>query len=117
MHRVSLAGQATSSGVVISRSIAPARPVMQTAANGSIVLTGPGAARAVSVDIVDAGRNVVMAPVSAKGGLVRLDGNAALAPGASYVLRVRLDNATDPVTAPLTIVAAPLDSPLILRLE
>lgn len=117
VQRVTVGGQAATSGVVLSRSIAPSRPSFSVAAGDEIVLTGTLGPRAVSSEIVDAGGKVVSVATPIRSSAVRLAGNRVLTTGERYQLRVKVNGVEQPVVVPLAVVDARSEGPLILRLE
>ncbi len=117
VQRVTVAGLASGSGVVLSRAIAPSRAPVSIAANDDIVLTGPLASRAMSFELVDAGGKVVLGTTPVRATTIRLAGGRMPAKGETFELRVTLQGAEQPLRIALAIVEPRADGPLILRLE
>lgn len=103
VHKIALDGRAATGGVSISRAVSIDTP-LNFAANGTVVLSGAGAARATSYDVVDGfGRDVTKgAPV--KDGTFTLDGSAK--GHGPYKIRIHFAKAAEPVEVPVFLRTA-----------
>lgn len=101
VHKIALEGRAATGGVSVSRAVgSPSSDApLNFAANGTVVLSGAGASRAQTYDLVDGfGRDITKgAPV--KDGMFTLDGSAK--GHGPYKLRIHFAKAPDPIEVPV----------------
>ena len=113
VHKISLSGPGPLGGVIVSRG--DPRVYLEVAPDGMVVISGPGAADAVSADVIDENRMLVDGQIPIRYESFRLNG--ALAPRRSYLINIHFSGRTEPVEVPVSISGSSTKGLLILRLE
>ena len=113
VHNISLGGPGPLGGVIVSRG--DPRVYAEIASDGLVVITGVGAANAVSADVLDSDRKLVDGEVPIRHESFRLNG--ALAPRRTYLISIHFSGRSEPVEVPISISASNEKGLLILRLE
>ena len=116
MHKISLSGLGPLGGGIVSRGISrdPSQ-YAEVAPDGLVVITGAGAANAVSADVLDADRQRVNGEVPIYHESFRLNG--ALPSRRPYFVSIHFGGRSEPVEVPISILASDAKGLLILRLE
>ena len=116
VHKISLSGLGPLGGGIVSRGISrdPSQ-YAEVAPDGLVVITGAGAANAVSADVLDVDRKRVNGEVTIYHESFRLNG--ALPSRRPYFISIHFGGRSEPVEVPVSILASDAKGLLILRLE
>jgi hypothetical protein len=113
IHRLVLAGRSALGGAIIARGIP--RPPLVLAPGSTVVIAGDTAGGAVSADIADADRHLVLESVPIRDSAFKL--NKSLVLPQRVVLRISFNEGRGPFEVPMSVSDTSPDSLLILRLE